>query len=179
MCYEWHIGCSSSVDPVKYDPVAAKKLLTEAGYPNGFDLALTPGGRRDASRKRSLVSCEKSASTRKWMLTLGIFVQKRADGKIQTQISLWDNGVAQPDVESTMGFFFQPSSRDRLATQSWPKRSTMASRARSEKAGGDIPRSVRPSDRGTLRDAPGAECGDCRARQEPQAARRTQKPGRL
>ena len=38
--------------------------------------------------------------------TLGVSLQKRADGKIQAQVSLWDDGDAQPDIEITMSFFY-------------------------------------------------------------------------
>jgi peptide/nickel transport system substrate-binding protein len=115
MCHEWHIGCSWSEKPVAYNPDAAKKLLAEAGYPNGFDLSIATWGtsRRIAEAvagqlRKVGVNAKVDSST------VGVFVQKRADGKIQSQVSVWDNGVAQPDVESTMSFFYSPSSRDAI-----------------------------------------------------------------
>ena len=35
------VGYDPSIKRLPYDPVEAKKLLTEAGYPNGFDITLT------------------------------------------------------------------------------------------------------------------------------------------
>ena len=41
-----YFGVSDKLKPVAYDPEGAKKLLTEAGFPNGFRLTLhTPNGR--------------------------------------------------------------------------------------------------------------------------------------
>ena len=115
MCHAWHVGCSASVAGPSYDPEGAKKLLAEAGYPNGFDLTISTWGpsRRVAEAvagqfRKIGINAKVDAST------VGVFVQKRADGKIQSQVSLWDNGVAQPDIESTMSFFFLPSSRDAI-----------------------------------------------------------------
>jgi peptide/nickel transport system substrate-binding protein len=115
MCHAWHVGCSASVAGPSYDPAAAKKLLAEAGHPEGFDVTISTWGpsRRIAEAvagqfRKVGVNAKVDAST------VGVFVQKRADGKIQCQVSLWDNGVAQPDIESTMSFFFLPSSRDAI-----------------------------------------------------------------
>jgi peptide/nickel transport system substrate-binding protein len=115
MCHEWHIGCSATVQPVKHDLAGAKALLAEAGYPNGFEVSIATWGpsRRIAEAvagqlRKVGINAKVDAST------IGVFVQKRADGKIQMQVSLWDNGVAQPDIESTMSFFYLPSSRDSI-----------------------------------------------------------------
>jgi peptide/nickel transport system substrate-binding protein len=115
MCHEWHIGCSASVTGPAYDPAGAKKLLADAGLANGFDLTISTWGpsRRIAEAvagqfRKVGINAKVDGST------IGVFVQKRADGKIQCQVSLWDNGVAQPDIESTMSFFFVPSSRDAI-----------------------------------------------------------------
>ncbi len=43
---EQFFGTSKTLKPDKYDPTAAKKLLADAGYPNGFGLTLhTPNNR--------------------------------------------------------------------------------------------------------------------------------------
>jgi peptide/nickel transport system substrate-binding protein len=43
---EGYFGISDKLKPVAYDPEGAKKLLAEAGFPNGFKLTLhTPNGR--------------------------------------------------------------------------------------------------------------------------------------
>src|SRR3546814_12891704 len=40
ICYPAQFGCTEDVPQYKYDPEKARKLLAEAGYPNGFEETL-------------------------------------------------------------------------------------------------------------------------------------------
>ena len=46
-CYKSQFGCKQDVKQFKYDPALAKKLLAEAGYPNGMTLELAAYRSRD------------------------------------------------------------------------------------------------------------------------------------
>ena len=113
MCHEWHVGCAFSASPREYNLEKAKKLLAEAKVPKGFKIALTTWGPSvqvaeavAGQLRRAGIIASVDA------LTIGGFVKKRARGQVQAFISLWDNGGAAPDIDSTAGFFFLPGSRN-------------------------------------------------------------------
>lgn len=113
MCHPWHVACAFTASPPEYNLEKAKKLLAEAGHPNGFKLALTTWGpsrqiAEAVAGQLRKVGVEASVDA----LSIGGFVKKRAQGKVQAFVSLWDNGGGVPDVDTTAGFFFLPGSRN-------------------------------------------------------------------
>lgn len=113
VCHSWHIGCVSSVEPPKHDLAKAKRLLAEAGYPNGFDLEITTWGPSRLAAQAVAGQLRRVGIKAKVDgLTIGAFVKKRARGKVQAFVSLWDNGGGAPDVDVTAGFFFMKGSRN-------------------------------------------------------------------
>ncbi len=114
MCRPEHVGCSSSVPPVAYDPAHAKQLLADAGLSGGFDLdaaLLGPGHAR--SPRRSPAICARSASAPASSAPPSMSSRPRAArARPQTQVTLWDNGGGAPDIDTTAQFFYAPSSRN-------------------------------------------------------------------
>lgn len=113
MCHPWHIGCAFSTQPPDHDPDLAKKLLAQAGHPDGFALTIGTWGPARAvteavAGQLRRIGIRVSIDS----LTVPSFVKKRAAGELQAYIVLWDNGGGTPDVASTSGFFFEPGSRN-------------------------------------------------------------------
>jgi peptide/nickel transport system substrate-binding protein len=113
MCHEWHVGCAFSLSPPEYDLEKAKKLLAEANVPKGFKIALTTWGPSIQTAEAVAGQLRRAGIIASVdALSIGGFVKKRAQGSVQAFVSLWDNGGAAPDIDSTAGFFFLPGSRN-------------------------------------------------------------------
>ncbi len=113
ICHDWHVGCASSVPPAKHDLAKAKKMLAGAGVPKGFNVEITTWGpSRQIAEAVSGQLRKVGIKAKVDALKIGGFVRKRAKGKVQMFVSLWDNGGAAPDVDVTAGFFFRKGSRN-------------------------------------------------------------------
>src|SRR5690606_19412399 len=98
--------------PPAYDLDAAKKLLAEAGYANGFDVELsaTPGSQGLAE---AVAGELRKIGVRATVdrITWAGYRDKQRSGKLQVLISLWTSG-GLADASSPLGFHFAAGPRD-------------------------------------------------------------------
>ena len=112
MCHEWHIACSTTVDPPAFNPDEAKKLLEQAGVKDlKFNIA-SWGASRPVAEAVTGQLRRIGVTTSVEGLTVNAFIAKRQAGELQAYLVLWDNGSGAPDVESSVGFFYEPGDRN-------------------------------------------------------------------
>jgi peptide/nickel transport system substrate-binding protein len=106
ICVNGDLSCASSTKPPPFDPAEAKKLLAEAGYPDGFDLELDVHepikeiGEAIAGMVRKVGI---RASLRP--LPLALYVRLRGEGKFTAFLGFYPTN-AQPDMDNIFDFFF-------------------------------------------------------------------------
>jgi peptide/nickel transport system substrate-binding protein len=106
ICVKADVGCASSTSPPAYDPEGAKKLLAEAGYPNGFDMELDahePVRETAEAIAGQLRKVGIRASVRP--LPLSLYVRLRGEGKFTAFVGFYPTSV-QPDMDNIFDFFF-------------------------------------------------------------------------
>ncbi len=105
-CIPADFGCSSTTKPPAYNPQEAKKLLAEAGYPNGVDMdfyvhePVKEIGEAIAGQVRAV-----GFRSKVHPLPLSLYVRMRGAGKF-TAFNGFYPTAAQPDVDNLLDFFF-------------------------------------------------------------------------
>ena len=106
ICFATSIACETKTEPYAYNPTEAKRLLAEAGYPNGFDLELNvhepvkyiaeamAGELRKVGIRASITSMPISA-----------YVKRRGDGEFTAFVGFNPAGT-HPDAAQILDFFF-------------------------------------------------------------------------
>jgi peptide/nickel transport system substrate-binding protein len=106
ICVKADVGCASSTKPPEFDVEGAKKLLAEAGYPDGFDLELDahePVREIAEAIAGQLRKVGIRASVRP--LPLSLYVRLRGEGKFTAFVGFYPTSV-QPDMDNLFDFFF-------------------------------------------------------------------------
>ena len=111
-CFPIQKGCAGSVKPYPHDIDAARKLLAEAGYANGFDVEIsaTPGS-HDLATAIAGGLRRVGVRTTVARLTFGAYRANQVAGKLQMLVGQWTSG-GFPDVASTADFYFSGGPRD-------------------------------------------------------------------
>ena len=113
MCWKSQAGCDYSLPLPPYDPAGAKKLLAEAGYPNGFNIEITTFTGPPAMIAEAVAGQWHAIGVRAKIdkLPLVAYRKKQQEGRIQVMVAAWPAGNL-PDVAGTVDAFFAAGPAD-------------------------------------------------------------------
>ena len=112
LCFPVQRGCAWTLAPSPPDRTAAKALLAQAGFPQGFDVEITAFA--SAAQLAEAVAGEFhkiGVRAKVDRVTLAAYRQKQRDGRLQVLVGLWTSG-GLPDASSTVDLFFAKGPRD-------------------------------------------------------------------
>jgi peptide/nickel transport system substrate-binding protein len=108
ICFSWMTACAWSVPPYAYNPAEAKRLLAEAGYPNGLEIPFwVHAPYRDIAQAVSGMLREVGITAAAQPLTIGVYFKKRDDGELTTFIGSRPT-ASLPDILFAMDSYFNP-----------------------------------------------------------------------
>ncbi len=113
MCWRTQAGCDYSLPLPPYDPAGAKKLLAEAGYPDGFDIEITTFTGTPSEIAEAVAGEWHAIGVRAKIDRLAVisYRTKQQQGKIQVMVAAWPAGNI-PDVSATVDSFFAAGPAD-------------------------------------------------------------------
>lgn len=112
VCFPQQADCPEGANPLPYDPDMARRLLAEAGYPNGFNLTIStlmPTQEISQAVAGYLRAVGITASVE--TLAIAAYRQARAEGRMEMQTSFWTHG-GMPDAGYALKFLFGVPSQD-------------------------------------------------------------------